>query len=73
VEDETLACGTGAVAAALAFGWRGTASPVAVRTRSGARLQIHFRREGDAFFDIELEGDARVVYAGTLHKEASRW
>jgi diaminopimelate epimerase len=73
VEDETLACGTGAVAVALAAAAQGATSPVTVRTRSGARLQVHFVREAARFIDIHLEGEARVIYTGTLHKEAVHW
>jgi diaminopimelate epimerase len=43
VEDETLACGTGAVASALIAAWReGWPSPVAVHVRSGEELEISF-------------------------------
>jgi diaminopimelate epimerase len=73
VEDETLACGTGAVAAALAEAVKGAESPVTVMTRSGAPLQVHFRRDGDRFVEIQLEGEARVIYTGVLHKEAANW
>ncbi len=67
VEDETLACGTGAVAAALVAArvW-GLASPVTVRTRSGESLRVHFRPQGDAFADVALEGPVRLVYRGEL-------
>ena len=71
VEDETLACGTGCVAAALVTALRrGWPSPIPVRTRSGGLLTIHFRREEDRFVEVYLEGDARIVYAGDLCPEA---
>jgi diaminopimelate epimerase len=71
VEDETLACGTGAVAAALISAVRHRwQSPIVVHTRSGGRLTIHFRREGNVFEEVYLEGDARIVYTGELHEEA---
>jgi len=74
VEDETLACGTGSVAAALITALRhGAASPVAVLTRSGETLAVHFTAEGDRFSDVYLEGDARVVYAGELWADAWRY
>jgi diaminopimelate epimerase len=67
VEDETLACGTGAVAAALIAARLGlAASPVAVRTRGGEILTIYFRSQGEAFSDVYLEGPALVVYQGEL-------
>jgi diaminopimelate epimerase len=71
VEDETLACGTGSIAAALVAAARyGLASPIDVRTRSGISLTIHFQRDGTRFSDVYLEGDARVVYTGQLWLDA---
>ena len=50
VEDETMACGTGAVAGALAGAcWWGLISPVTVLTRGGEALTIHFSRQGQGF------------------------
>ncbi|MFO7709533.1 MAG: diaminopimelate epimerase [Desulfobacterales bacterium] len=73
VEDETLACGTGAVAGALvAAETLGATSPVRVRTRSGEQLAVHFKRRGGRFGDIQQEGGARVVYTGRLSEEAWR-
>jgi diaminopimelate epimerase len=67
VEDETLACGTGAAAAALvAAGLGKVKSPVTVHTRGGEALTIYFVRQGEAFADVYLEGDALVVYQGDL-------
>ena len=71
VEDETLACGTGNVAAALILAKeRGMTSPVTLKTRSGGRLTVHFERRGEGFADVFLEGDARVIYRGELWEEA---
>jgi diaminopimelate epimerase len=71
VEDETLACGTGCVAAALIaavrYDW---ASPIEVTTRSGGVLTIHFEREVLTFGPVYLEGDARIVYAAELQADA---
>ena len=67
VEDETLACGTGAVAAALVSAReKGTVSPVRVRTRGGDVLKISFRRDGAKFTDVMLEGEVRFVFDGNL-------
>jgi diaminopimelate epimerase len=67
VEDETLACGTGAVAAALIAARLGKASsPVTVHTRGGEALTVYFQPQGEAFTAIYLEGDAVVVYQGEL-------
>jgi diaminopimelate epimerase len=71
VEDETLACGTGAIASALIATALGkTASPVSLLTRGKIILGVDFKKEGDAFREIILEGDARVIYKGELQAEA---
>lgn len=71
VEDETLACGTGAVAGALVMAAKfNTQSPVKLQVRSGGYLTIYFQREEDRFFDLYLEGDARIVYQGELWEDA---
>lgn len=73
VEDETLACGTGNVAAALILAHeREVASPVTLFTRGGSALKVHFSRQGDRFQDVFLEGDARVIYSGELWEDAWR-
>ncbi|NUP88436.1 MAG: diaminopimelate epimerase [Candidatus Sumerlaeia bacterium] len=67
VEAETLACGTGATATALTMALdRGQGSPVEITTRSGHSLTIGFRREGDTFRDLTLEGPATLTFRGTL-------
>jgi len=71
VEDETLACGTGCVAAALVTAARrGWPSPIPVTTRSGGILTIYFQKDGDRFRDVYLEGDARIVYTGEIRPDA---
>jgi diaminopimelate epimerase len=71
VEDETLACGTGAVASALIAAAKGLVdSPVAVETSGGEILNIHFEKKGEAFERVFLEGDTRLVYEGELWEEA---
>jgi len=71
VEDETLACGTGAVASALISAWKGLVeSPVDVRVKGGEILRIYFRKTDRGFEDIYLEGKAKVVYEGHVWDEA---
>ncbi|MGC9196874.1 MAG: diaminopimelate epimerase [Syntrophobacteraceae bacterium] len=77
VEGETLACGTGCIAAALVAAARGyTESPVDVLTRSGETLTIHFEKISQGseliFSAVYLEGDARVVYEAELWDETLR-
>lgn len=71
VEDETLACGTGAIAAALTSYARGmVSSPVQVRTKGGETLTIHFRGEGSRVDQVFLEGNTTLVYRAQLDEEA---
>jgi len=71
VEDETLACGTGSVAAALIAAEKNmVASPVNVIVKSGETLRIHFEKTETGFEQIYLEGKANVVYEGRLWEEA---
>jgi len=71
VEDETLACGTGAVACALVHAYKAKKkSPISVRTRSGGWLTIYFESKTDTFYNIYLEGDARIIYQGEMSDEA---
>ena len=66
VEDETLSCGTGVVAAALSAIHRGLAvSPVVVETAGGI-LQVEARSGIDGFADIRLIGPAVEVFSGAI-------
>ncbi|HUL69850.1 MAG TPA: diaminopimelate epimerase [Gemmatimonadales bacterium] len=67
VEGETLACGTGAVAAAAALIARGEArSPLVLTTRSGKPLSIRATVNGTRVEDVWLAGEGRLVYTGEL-------
>ena len=67
VEGETLACGTGSVAAALLASESGQVlSPTRVITRSGESLTIYFKKEGSSFTEVFLEGGAVIVYKGVI-------
>ncbi len=71
VEAETLACGTGSVAAAIVEARKsGLRSPVNLLTRSGSVLTIYFEGSADHYVNVYLEGDARVIYQGELWDEA---
>ena len=77
VEGETLACGTGAVAAALIAAARELVrSPVDVKTRGGESLRIYFEtaigtaQSNDIHFaEVYLEGEARIAYEADLWPE----
>lgn len=63
VEGETLACGTGAMAAALAIqAIQGGKPPIGLKTRSGEMLEIAF----DGFAHVEMGGPATLVYQGVI-------
>jgi len=67
VEDETLACGTGAVASAIISAEaEKLVSPVTVETRSGEILKVYFEFQEGSFKNVYLEGKARLVYEGSI-------
>ncbi|HUI31267.1 MAG TPA: diaminopimelate epimerase [Candidatus Acidoferrales bacterium] len=67
VENETLACGTGAVASAIAASVRyDMQSPIEIITTSKEILTVHFERNKEKFSNIVLEGSARVVFQGKI-------
>ncbi len=71
VENETLACGTGAIASALiATALDKIERPVSLLTQSGTVLEVDFKQEGSTFKDISLKGDARIIYRGEIEQEA---
>jgi len=67
VEDETLSCGTGATASALAAAILdpGHAACYRVKTRGG-ELKVSFLQKGTTFREIWLEGPARMVFSGEI-------
>ena len=71
VEDETLACGTGIVAAALVVAAsKSLSSPIQLKSRSGTWLKVHFSRDAGRFKELYLEGDARIIYRGQMNPSA---
>ncbi|MFM7488329.1 MAG: diaminopimelate epimerase [Cytophagales bacterium] len=66
VEDETLSCGTGVTACALAASVKGYHSPVKIQT-PGGELSVEFKvGQQVAFHDIFLIGPAKKVFEGVL-------
>jgi diaminopimelate epimerase len=64
VEDETLSCGTGVTASALAFAKQNNIlSSVNVFTRGGT-FCVHFKRNETIFFQIYLQGETCFVFEG---------
>jgi diaminopimelate epimerase len=65
VEDETLSCGTGVTAVAIAMAHKGFANfeEVLIKTMGGD-LKVTFRRDGEGFRDVYLIGPAVQVFKG---------
>ena len=71
VEGETLACGTGTVAAALALAKSGRLGlPANFLTRGGRLLAVSARLDEGRAEDIWLGGEGRLVFQGQLPGEA---
>ncbi len=68
VENETLSCGTGVTASALVAALAGasTAAGHCDILTPGGKLRVRFKRAGDGFTDIWLEGPAVMVYKGEV-------
>ena len=70
VEDETLSCGTGVIASALASAISRIVvienKSVSVKT-PGGNLKVHYAFRNNKFSDIFLEGPAVIVYSGELN------
>jgi len=74
VEDETLSCGTGVTAAALAFYLQNGYSvgfTIPVKTKGGD-LEVRFQPTGNGFTDIWLCGPAVAVFTGFISSVSSQ-
>jgi len=67
VEDETLACGTGAVAAALiASLLKKWPSSIPVYTRGKDKLEVLFEDSPAGFRNVWLKGPAQIIFQGEI-------
>ncbi|PKP35090.1 MAG: diaminopimelate epimerase [Bacteroidetes bacterium HGW-Bacteroidetes-17] len=67
VENETLSCGTGVTASALAFAIEQNIKKGSVQIQTlGGKLKVSFEREGYAFRNVWLEGPATFVFNGEI-------
>lgn len=73
VEGETLACGTGSVASALALSLlHNVFSPILVKVASQETLRVEFTREKNNFSNITLQGPAKFISKHYLKFDESR-
>lgn len=67
VEDETLSCGTGATAVAIAMNKLGkTNSNVIQLEVQGGKLEVSFNEKEDKFTNVFLKGPAQFVFKGMI-------
>ncbi len=72
VEDETLSCGTGTVAVALAVAVKDKIENGKIEVETpGGKLSVSFAKVGETFNDIWLEGPAKLVFEGTINSNSS--
>lgn len=73
VEEITLACGTGATSSAVVAALTKKAVPPVVVNTLGGILEVTFVEDNEAFKDIKLVGDAKLVVRGELTPDAFSW
>lgn len=67
VEGETLSCGTGATAIALALALDNKANNKAILDTRGGELAVKFELENNVFTNIWLQGPAQKIFTGIFH------
>jgi len=65
VEDETLSCGTGVTASAIAASFVLPQLSYEINTRGG-NLKVSFAKDKEKFVDVWLEGPAACVFSGQI-------
>ncbi|RXR30151.1 diaminopimelate epimerase [Flavobacterium piscinae] len=67
VEDETLSCGTGVTAAAIAMNAIGKTTSTEISLLvEGGELKVTFKKEGKKYTEVFLIGPATFVYEGKI-------
>ena len=68
VEDETLSCGTGVTAVAIAMHAAGRVKTNTVKIKAvGGNLEINFEKFGDIYKNVFLTGPAKFVFKGEIN------
>lgn len=67
VEDETLSCGTGVTAVAIAMNYiEKTNKNLITLNTKGGNLKVSFKKRGDSYVNVWLIGRATQVYKGNI-------
>ena len=67
VEDETLSCGTGVTAVALAMNYIGETEKNLITLKTeGGDLQVSFEKDNNSYKNVWLIGPAKQVFKGTI-------
>ena len=67
VEDETLSCGTGVTASALAYAIKYPSKNTSAEILTkGGNLKVYYKQSGNSFTDIWLEGPVEFVFEGEI-------
>lgn len=67
VEDETLACGTGVTAVAIAMNATGVTYANAIHLNvEGGKLEVSFNQVGSQYTNVFLKGPAKFVFKGQI-------
>lgn len=69
VENETLACGTGSVAAAIICSVTDKLNPpITLKTFGGDKLSVNFEVENQRVKNPSLTGPAKIIFEGSVNK-----
>jgi diaminopimelate epimerase len=67
VEDETLSCGTGATATAIAMNAIGNTNTTEINLDvEGGKLKVSFEKQHNSYHNVFLEGPATFVFEGKI-------